>query len=78
VEESEAGDRRRFAGKIGGHKKPVLSGANADWLRKRVDDRRHPKNTVWKTVSVGSSQTVKSSESLKSLVGAPGLEPGTR
>ncbi|MCA6105627.1 transposase, partial [Bradyrhizobium sp. WSM 4400] len=23
-------------GKIGGHKKPVLSGANADWLRKRV------------------------------------------
>ena len=22
--------------KIGGHKKPVLSGANADWLRKRV------------------------------------------
>ena len=24
------------AGKIGGHKKPVLSGANADWLRKRI------------------------------------------
>src|SRR5262245_57348641 len=23
-------------GKIGGHKKPVLSGANADWLRKRI------------------------------------------
>ena len=23
-------------GKIGGHNKPVLSGANADWLRKRV------------------------------------------
>src|ERR1700738_3666569 len=23
-------------GKIGGHKKPVLSGASADWLRKRV------------------------------------------
>lgn len=23
-------------GKIGGHKKPVLSGANADWLRERV------------------------------------------
>ncbi len=23
-------------GKIGGHKKPVLSGTNADWLRKRI------------------------------------------
>jgi transposase len=23
-------------GKIGGHKKPVLSGANADWLRERI------------------------------------------
>lgn len=23
-------------GKIGGHKKRVLSGANADWLRKRI------------------------------------------
>ena len=23
-------------GKIGGHKKPVLSGANAEWLRKRI------------------------------------------
>ena len=23
-------------GKIGGHKKPVLAGANADWLRKRI------------------------------------------
>ena len=23
-------------GKIGGHKKPVLSGANADWLRRRI------------------------------------------
>jgi transposase len=23
-------------GKIGGHKKPVLSDANADWLRKRI------------------------------------------
>ena len=23
-------------GKIGGHKKPVLSGVNADWLRKRI------------------------------------------
>jgi len=23
-------------GKIGDHKKPVLSGANADWLRKRI------------------------------------------
>src|SRR5262249_50450444 len=23
-------------GKIGGHKKPVMSGANADWLRKRI------------------------------------------
>ena len=23
-------------GKIGGHKKPVLSGDNADWLRKRI------------------------------------------
>jgi putative transposase len=23
-------------GKIGGHKRPVLSGANADWLRKRI------------------------------------------
>ena len=23
-------------GKIGGHKKPVLSGANADWLRQRI------------------------------------------
>jgi transposase len=23
-------------GKIGGHKKPVLSGANANWLRKRI------------------------------------------
>jgi transposase len=26
-------------GKIGGHKKPVLSGANIDWLRKRVLSR---------------------------------------
>ena len=23
-------------GKIGGHKKPVMSGTNADWLRKRI------------------------------------------
>src|SRR5215475_3755938 len=23
-------------GKIGGHKKPTLSGANADWLRRRI------------------------------------------
>ncbi|MCK1665206.1 helix-turn-helix domain-containing protein [Bradyrhizobium sp. 153] len=26
-------------GKIGGHKKPVLSGTNADWLRKRIHSR---------------------------------------
>jgi putative transposase len=28
-------------GKIGGHKKPVLSGANADWLRKRIRSGPH-------------------------------------
>ena len=29
-------------GKIGGHKKPVLSGANADWLRKRIRSGHSP------------------------------------
>jgi hypothetical protein len=37
-----------------------------------------PKNTVWKTVLIGASQTVEAVKSLKGLVGAPGLEPGTR
>lgn len=33
---SETGDWRRFLGKIGGQKKRVLSGANADWIGKRT------------------------------------------
>jgi hypothetical protein len=43
-----------------------------------LDVRRHRKNTVWKTVLIGASQTVEAVKSLKGLVGAPGLEPGTR
>jgi transposase len=36
VEESAAGDRRRFTGQDRGHKKRLLSDANADWLRERI------------------------------------------
>ena len=36
VEESEAGGWRHFASQDRGHKKPLLSGTNADWLRKRI------------------------------------------
>jgi putative transposase len=36
VEEPETGDQGLSPRKIGGHKKPVQSGTNADWLRKRI------------------------------------------
>ena len=36
MEEPKTGDQGLSPGKIGGHKKPVLLGTNADWLRKRI------------------------------------------